>query len=65
MRRTGRISPSRVLSSTKSSIKGTKAKAPPMPSRRKAVVRWLLTRLGRRFGVEAAPFGCPRKSSPT
>ena len=34
-------------------------------SRRRAMARWLLTRLGRRIGVGTSPFGCPRKSSPT
>jgi len=62
MRRTRRISPSRVLSSTPSPTGGTKTKAPPVLSKRRAMTRWLLTRLGRWIGVGTAPFGCPRKS---
>jgi len=65
MRRTIRTPPSRVLSSTPSPNRGIKSKAPPMLSRRRAMVRWLLTRLERRTGVGTTPFGCLRKSSPT
>jgi len=65
MRRTRRSSPSKVLSSTPSPTGRTKTKAPSMLSRRRAMVRWLLARLGRRKGVGATLFRCPRKSSPT
>jgi hypothetical protein len=60
-RRTRRASPSRVLLSTPSPIGETRAKAPPMSSRRRAMARWLPTRLGRKIGVGTAP----KKSSPT
>ena len=65
MRRTRRSSPSKVLSSTPSPTGRTKTKAPSMLSRRRAMVRWLFARLGRRKGVGATLFRCPRKSSPT
>ena len=42
-----------------------KNKSKSSRSRRRAMARWLLTRLGRRIGVGTSPFGCPRKSSPT
>ena len=63
MRRTRRSLQSRVLSSTPNPIGGTKAIAHPMWSRRKQMVRWLLTRLRSKKGVGTTPFGCPRMSS--
>ena len=65
MRKIIRSSQSRVLSSTPSLTGRTKAIAPHMWSKRRPMARWLLTRLGRRKGVETTPFGCPRTSSPT